>query len=224
MTAAPPLAPRCAGGGAFLTLNQGTGQSGQINLQENRVEKFSIGYRSGAGAKTFFYSNGAAKELDITDAGALVWNGTLTASGLATSGTIAGSVCATSGGVILYESGATGCTISLEELKHDIAPVMDSSNKLMALRPISFGFNDPAMPQHRMGFGAHQVASVDAALSTTDGAGNLQAYDPNGVLALTVAVVQKQEREILWLMVAAGLLALWCAGLTFFVLRRRPWR
>jgi len=141
-------------------------------------------------------------------------------AGLNTSGTIAGSVCATSGGTLLYESGATGCTISLAALKHDIAPLADASD-LMALRPVSFGYNDPKMPQHRFGFIAEQVAAVDPTLSTYDGEGKLQAYDPNGVLALTVAVVQRQEREIRALIVAAVVLALWCAGLTALVVRRR---
>jgi hypothetical protein len=143
----------------------------------------------------------------------------LTVPGLATAGTIAGAVCATSAGAVLYEAGATGCTISLEELKHDIAPIGDTSD-LMALKPISFGFNDPKMPQHRYGFGARQVASVDAALSTVDGNGKLQAYDPNGILALTVAAVQRQQWEIRALMAAVALLALWCAGLTIVVCKK----
>src|SRR5262249_41093820 len=72
--------------------------------------------------------------------------GSLTDASLSTVGTIAGSICATSGGLILYESGASSCTISLEEIKHDILPVdpQVALHNVMALQPIGFEFNDPS--------------------------------------------------------------------------------
>ena len=134
---------------------------------------------------------------DVDASGDLASTGTLTLSGISTSGTIAGSVCMTAGKLLLYESGATGCTISLEELKQDIKPVAYSTalHDVMSLNPIAYNMkeNDPG---RRMGFGARQVNSVDPLLSTHDGRGQLQAYDPNGIIAELVAVVQHQQREI----------------------------
>ena len=122
--------------------------------------------------------------------------GTLTAAHLATSGTIAGSICATSAGIILYESAASSCTISLEELKKDIVPVSADAaiSDVMALRPIAYEMKE--QPGRRIGFGARQVHSVDPLLSTHDGNGNLQAFDPNGILAELVATVQAQQAKI----------------------------
>jgi hypothetical protein len=134
----------------------------------------------------------------LTTTAAISTSGTVTHSGLSTVGTIAGSICNTSAGLILYEAGATGCTISLEELKKDIVPLGEDKafSDVMALNPIAFNFKDPKVPGRRYGFGAHQVYGVDPLLSTFDGRGNLQAFDPNGILAELVVVVQQQQREI----------------------------
>jgi hypothetical protein len=134
----------------------------------------------------------------LTSTAAISTSGTVTHSGLSTSGTIAGVICATSAGLILFESGATSCTISLEDVKKDIAPLAQDRavSDVMALQPIAFNFKDPKVPGRRYGFGAHQVNGVDPLLSTFDGRGALQAFDPNGILAELVAVVQQQQREI----------------------------
>jgi hypothetical protein len=67
---------------------------------------------------------------------------------------------------------------------------------VMHLQPIAFDFKDPAVPGRRYGFGANQVHDVDPLLSTFDGNGDLQAFDPNGILANLVSVVQQQQRRI----------------------------
>ena len=128
----------------------------------------------------------------------LAITGNLFATGLATSGTIAGSLCATSGGNILYESGATGCTISLESVKKNIAGIdaVRALHDVMNIQPIAFEFKDPSVKGRRYGFGANQVHEVDPVLSTYDGKGDLQAFDPNGILAELVSVVQHQQAEI----------------------------
>ena len=149
-----------------------------------------------------FYNHRGSAMLAITESsGAVSFGGPVTASGLSTSGVIAGSLCVTAGGLLLYEAGASACTVSLEELKRDIAPIADAdaAATLRALRPIAFQMKDPPDAPRRVGFGARQVQGVDARLATVDGAGNLQAYDPNGILALTVSVVQQQQTQIAWL-------------------------
>lgn len=146
--------------------------------------------------------------------------GGVTAAHLATTGTIGGAVCATATGIILYERGASDCTISLEELKRDITAIPDAVADLMALKPIAFEFNDPATAQRRYGFGARQVNAVDPRLSSYDGKGTLQAYDPNGILAVAVATVQRQQSEIVWLRWAAGILLVWLLALTAYVVPR----
>jgi hypothetical protein len=122
--------------------------------------------------------------------------GTLTLPNVSTSGTIAGAVCMTSGELVLYESGASGCTISLEELKniHGQIAAASAEHDIEALRPIDFTMK--AGGREQLGFGARQVNSVNAKLSTYDGTGALQAFDPNGILAELVVVVQRQQREI----------------------------
>jgi hypothetical protein len=136
--------------------------------------------------------------LSFAAGGAATLNTTLTAANLSTSGTIAGALCATSGGLILYESGATGCTISREDLKLNISPLMQASafHDIMALEPIAFNFKDPKVPGRRYGFGAFQVHGVNPVLSTFDGKGAVQAYDPNAILAELVVMVKAQQREI----------------------------
>jgi hypothetical protein len=132
-----------------------------------------------------------------TVTGATTLSSTLTAASLSTVGTIAGSICATSGGLILYESGSTGCTISLEELKRDIEPISRETamRDVMALRPIAYQMKEGTRGR-QMGLGAHQVHDVDPTLSTFNGRGELQAFDPNGILAELVAVVQEQQATI----------------------------
>ena len=124
-------------------------------------------------------------------------SGSLTLPNVSTVGTIAGSVCMTSANLLLYESGATGCTISLETLKRDIASISPgaASEVLMKLRPIAYNMKENDTGR-RYGFGAIQVHDVDPKLSTFDGNGALQAFDPNGILALAVAAIQRQQTEI----------------------------
>jgi hypothetical protein len=142
-------------------------------------------------------SGGGIVQIAPSGAG-ISMGGQVTAASLATSGTIAGSLCRTSGGLILYESGASNCTISLESLKKNIS-VLDkvtAFHDVMNLNPIAYEFKDPTIPGKRYGLGANQVHSVNSTLSTYDGNGRLQAFDPNAILAELVVVVQQQQREI----------------------------
>ena len=170
-----------------------------------------------------FGTNGhLALTFDTSTNPTATFTGNINAAGLATAGTIAGSICATSGGLILYESGATGCTISLEELKHDIVPMAGDRalSDVMGLRPIGYRFNE-GDGRVRYGFGAHQVEGVNRTLSTYDGDGKLQAYDPNAILAATVMVVQQQQSTIQWMRLALGAGGLWLVGLTVVAVRRK---
>lgn len=178
----------------------------------------------GNGIDTFTLNSKANMYLAYNGTNAIVVGsgGAVSMPSLTTSGTIAGSICATSAGIILYESGATGCTISLEELKRDIMPIQtsDALHDILALRPIDYSMKDAANGPHRLGFGAHQVNGVNPLLSTFDGKGDLQAFDPNGILAEAVVAIQVQQREINALFAAVVALG----GMLLVVFLRRSGR
>lgn len=179
------------------------------------------------GTLTWYYWNGTTflDRIHVTSAGALTMAAGITAQ-LATAGTIAGSICQTAAGILLYESGATGCVISLEELKRDIAPITgaEALADIRALHPITYNMKEPANAPRRLGLGAHQVEGVDKRLATYDGDGKLQGWDPNGVLAATVVVVQQQQATIVWMraaLIVGGAWMLLLTGAVVVLARRR---
>jgi hypothetical protein len=142
--------------------------------------------------------------------------GRLTVAALPTSGPIGGVLCATSAGIILYERGASTCTVSSRALKRDIAGLTGGGAlaAVMDLRPVAFNWRR-GDAKRRIGFIAEDVRQADPRLATYDGSGQLQGYDPNGVLAAAVAVVQQQQREIWALyailaMLAAAVVVVYC--------------
>jgi hypothetical protein len=197
-----------AGSGAPAFTSRSSGEKVALHsVIDGSHTDFALGYTTNsmwlgsstndATTSTSFY--GATTKVGSIDGlGDINFSGTMTMPGLSTAGTIAGSLCATSAGLVLYESGATSCTISLESVKKNLTQLdaVKALDDVMKLRPIAFEFKDPAVPGRRYGFGANQVHSVDPLLSTFDGHGDLQAFDPNGILANLVVVVQHQQREI----------------------------
>jgi hypothetical protein len=194
-------------GGTGQNIRTVAGNTGNISdVTSNGFDSFFLGTYD---AKPLYLGTNNTKNITVASGGAITLSSTLTAPSLSTAGTIAGAICATSGGLILYVSGATSCTISLESLKTGIAPLAsaDAGSMLAQLQPITYAMREsPNLP--RIGFGARQVNGVDDRLSTYDGNGDLQAYDPNGILALTVATVQDQQRSIRRLEWALGFLAM----------------
>ena len=181
-----------ATGGAFLS-------GGSVNLNKNSsTNTTEIGDGTTSGTVTI---GGGSNTTTI--------GSTLSITGVSTSGTIAGSVCMTSANLLLYESGATGCTISLAALKNidGTVPVSDAWRVLDHLDPIVFSFKD-GDGHKQLGFTAENVHDADPRLSTYDGNGKLQAYDPNGMIAVLVTAVQDQQRQIdtlrVWLILVSG--------------------
>lgn len=161
----------------------------------------SKGTGTGAGGSIIFQtapagSTGTSQNAEVT-ALTIDSSGNLTAPKLATAGTIAGSICATSAGLILYESGASSCTISRRALKKDIALLSESRafQDIMNLKPVNFNWKTGDV-RRQTGFIAEDVHAVNPSLSTYDGKGKLQGYEPNAILAELVAVVQRQQAEI----------------------------
>lgn len=179
---------------AGLTFQGGSNVAGSIYTDANWGAL--IKGRSGSTADVAIQASGGTIGLEMNGSGNLI------APALATAGTIAGSMCATSAGVLLYESGASSCTISLASLKNinGPEPASDAWRALSALKPISFTMKPREGEQvdlhPRLGFTAENAQKADPRLATYDGNGKLQGYDPNGVLALLVATVQQQQREI----------------------------
>lgn len=159
-----------------------------------------------SGSGLHLSGKGSANDIAITNsAGSLtisvptgtqttVLGGALSAPSLTTVGTIAGSICATSTGTLLYESGATGCVISLISLKKDVKELdwQEATADIMALKPISYAMKDRPN-QIRLGFFAENTKEADERFATYDGKGDLQAYDPNAILSAAVALLQKQQ-------------------------------
>lgn len=156
---------------------------------------------------------------------------TLSVTGVSTAGTIAGSVCMTSAHLLLYESGATGCTISRADLKNidGQMTVKDADRILSALQPIAFDWEtapagDKTAAHQQLGFTAENVRDADPRLSTYDGNGELQAYDPNGLIAMLVVKAQEHERRLneqrLWLIMLSIIIVLLAGSQA--MLWRRP--
>lgn len=130
---------------------------------------------------------------------AQTFQNTIIMPNLPTSGEIGGVLCATPGGTILYESGMSNCTVSRAGLKTIEQAVSPERGRhiLNALQPIAFHFNEASMNgKARYGFTAENAQQADPRLATYDGRGELQGYDPNGLIAVLAAVAKDQDRQI----------------------------
>ncbi len=109
-----------------------------------------------------------------------------------------GYVCWTTGTGAISEDSVT-CLSSLRSLKKDIAPFSGATTELMALKPSTFQWRNPADRNQngpQLGFIAEDVAMVDSRLSTHTSDGNLRGWQEPGMIALLVRGFQEQQQEI----------------------------
>lgn len=202
---------------AAHTISSASGSTAYEQFEVGATLKWFMG-NNGGNAFTLWDQTNSGQVIGATSAGnttvgepskALTLDGAITTTGISTTGTIAGSVCETAANLLLFEIGATGCTISLTRLKNidGKLSVDDASLILSRLKPISFAMKEtPA--HHQLGFTAEDTQAADARLATFDGNGNLQAYDPNGIIAVLTVTAQDQKRQII-------ILRIWLSVLTF---------
>lgn len=119
-----------------------------------------------------------------------------------------GAVCQRgAGGFLTFDSGVSSCIVSSQFVKHDIAPiaVSDSTGRIMALKPVSFVYNDTGKPD--IGVTAEAANAVDpryaqhtSAEKIIDGhtfaPGDPMAPNWSAITADLVAVVQSQQTRL----------------------------
>jgi hypothetical protein len=148
--------------------------------------------------------------------------GAITLYSQPTSGTIVYAVCAaanantTTGGALILDTATTVCGLSGMQFKKDIAafsaagqehlasfhagqladaPIaIDPAADVLRLSPAAYTLIETG--EKRLGFMAQDVCAVDERLCIRGDDGEPRKFDERGVLALLVATVQKQQREI----------------------------
>jgi hypothetical protein len=199
--------------------SRATGVAPQFYANSDAGLAFGLG-----AAGTISFNTGVSTtpvtQMTIDDTGAITMP-RLTATSAAQAGTICGST-ATGGNLTIDTS--LGCLASDERLKDIVAPLSDATSKMMALKPIVYRWKDGTPkaggdPGDHVGLGAFATGYADERLISRDGEGNPRGWRQDAVVALLVAAGQEQQREIGWLWLAVGLLALLQAGTiaVFFV-------
>jgi hypothetical protein len=126
--------------------------------------------------------------------------GTLSVSGMANSTAAqTGSVCFSSGsspaGLLTYDNTNT-CLVSSERFKHGIQPLTGALSEIMAMAPVSFAYNDNEAEGEQLGLIAEQVAKIDPRLVANDNDGRPLKVRYLNAIAVLVAAMQDQQREV----------------------------
>ncbi|HLX18465.1 MAG TPA: tail fiber domain-containing protein [Bradyrhizobium sp.] len=123
---------------------------------------------------------------------------TMTATSAAQAGTLCGST--STGGTITIDT-TLGCLSSDERLKQIGTPLADPTETLMRLEPIVYRWRPDAPrakddPGDHIGLGAFATAYADERLIARGADGQPRAWRQDAMIALLVAVVQRQQSEI----------------------------
>ncbi len=151
-----------------------TGAAVNLNVSSNFATNINTGTSSGAisiggGANTVAVNS---TSWDVSTGGAIsgltgiTSSGTITFSGLSAAGPGSLNVCISSG---VLSFGAD-CSISSSRFKHNIENLTSSLDKVIALRPVSFMYNETNVPD--IGFLAEEVNNIEP---------RLVFYEPDGV-------------------------------------------
>lgn len=137
-----------------------------------------------------------------------------------------------SGIISAVSTGLLSCLASSKDLKNDMGAVnpADAEDFIARADPRRFTWKNSEQygAGDKYGLFAQDVCKINDRLCERNDKGEIQSYDTRGALALTIAdlklwqaAVSRQQHEIDSLKLAAGVLALWCIGLSFLTFRRR---
>jgi hypothetical protein len=97
--------------------------------------------------------------------------------------------------VVVNSNGQLGVTTSSERFKTDIAPMELRSEKLAALRPVTFHYKSDPHGALQYGLIAEQVAQVYPDLVVRDKEGRVVSVRYDELAPMLLNVVQKQQRN-----------------------------
>lgn len=115
-----------------------------------------------------------------------------------TAGALGAAICYTATtGQFQRDTNAGGCLVSSKEYKHDIEPLQSSLDDVLALKPVSFTYNDNVgITGRQVGFIAEQVAEVDERLAGFKADGTPQSVRYMQMTAILVGAIQKLNSRI----------------------------
>jgi hypothetical protein len=111
---------------------------------------------------------------------------------------IAGIVTADVNGatVEIDANGQLGIKNSSARYKRDVAPMGTSSDKVLALRPVTFVYKDDAQGVTRYGLIAEEVATVYPELVTRTASGEVQTVKYHELIPMLLNELQREHQEI----------------------------
>lgn len=114
-----------------------------------------------------------------------------------TTGALGAAICYTATtGQFQRDTNAGGCLVSSERYKHDITPLASTLDEVMALKPVSFVYNDDVGVKGRqVGFVAEQTASVDDRLVGFNPDGTAQSVRYMQMTAVLVGAIQQLKTD-----------------------------
>lgn len=130
--------------------------------------------------------------------GSLQVNANIFAPNLPTTAAALGAaVCWTATtGQFQRDTNAGGCLVSSERYKHDVRPLTSSLADVMAMRPVSFLYNDDVgVPGQQVGFIAEQMASADPLLVGFNSDGEAQSVRYMQLTARLAGAIQELKAD-----------------------------
>src|SRR5262249_44593839 len=93
-------------------------------------------------------------------------------------------------------TGQLGLLVSSARYKRNIAPMRTQSAKVLALRPVTFGYHDEAVNVTHYGLVAEEVAAVYPELVTRTAAGDILTVDYLELIPILLNELQEQQKEL----------------------------
>ena len=102
----------------------------------------------------------------------------------------------TGAAVEIDANGQLGIKNSSVRYKRDIAPMGTSSEKVLALRPVTFAYKDDAQGLTRYGLIAEEVAATYPELVTRTAAGEVQTVRYQELIPMLLNELQREHQEV----------------------------
>lgn len=114
-----------------------------------------------------------------------------------TTGALGAAICYTATtGQFQRDTNAGGCLVSSERYKHAIEPLQSALDEVIALKPVSFIYNDEVgIKGRQIGFVAEQAATVDERLVGFDTDGSPQSVRYMQMSAILVGAIQQLKSD-----------------------------
>jgi hypothetical protein len=106
-----------------------------------------------------------------------------------------GTVCFGTSGAITYDA-TLGCLTSTARVKHDIAPLGGSLDRIAALQPKTFVRNDDVSNRQQIGLIAEDVEAVESRLVAYDTEGKPRGWSQPGMIAELVGAVRELKSRL----------------------------